>query len=81
MSRVIQHLKQAKQAGQRVNQWLGSPLAQGFLALANGIASFACLRASKKPLYRVCGGLLATFTGYHIYKAIQRYKGERGKAK
>ena len=78
MSRVIERLKQA---GRQLNHRLNSPLAQGLLALANGIASFACFRASKKPLYRISGALLAIFTGYHIHKAVQRYKGERGKAK
>jgi len=66
---------------EQLNHRLSSPLAQGLLAAANGVASFACFRASKKLLYRASGGLLATFTGYHIYKAVRRYKGERGKSK
>lgn len=57
---------------------LNSSLAQAGLALANGIACVACFKV-KKPLYRVAGGLLATFTGYHIHKAIQGYKGRREK--
>lgn len=71
MSRVIERLKQA---GRRINKWLVSPVAQGLLALANGIASFACFRASKKPLYRISGALLAIFSTYHIVKVIQAVK-------
>lgn len=71
MSRVIQWLKQA---GRWVNQRGGTPVAQGLLALANAVASFACFRASKKPLYRVCGALLAVFSTYHVIKVIQAVK-------
>jgi len=53
---------------------LNSPLAQAGLALANGIASAACFKASKKPLYRVAGGMLASFTIYHVVKAVKGYR-------
>jgi len=71
MSRVIERLKQA---GRQLNHRLNSPLAQGLLALANAVASFACFRASKKPLYRISSALLAVFSTYHAVKVIQAVK-------
>lgn len=71
MTRVIEWLKQTCR---QLNHRLNSPLAQGLLALANGIASFACFRASKKPLHRISGALLAIFSTYHAVKVIQAVK-------
>jgi len=64
------------ESNSRLNQGLDKPGAQGALAAGNILASLACFRVNK-TLYRVAGGILAVFAGYHIYKAVKAYRMRR----